>query len=49
MESGEALAKRVTPVGAGPGRKVYFIDRPGAPQSVILAGSLKDADGLSRA
>jgi zinc protease len=35
----------VVPVAAGSGGKVYLIDRPGAPQSVILAAHVSEPGG----
>ena len=43
--AGKAPAKRVAPVAAGSGGKVYLIDRPGAPQSVILAAHVSEPGG----
>jgi len=44
-KAGKAPAKRVVPVAAGSGGKVYLIDRPGAPQSVILAAHVSEPGG----
>jgi zinc protease len=44
-KAGRAPAKRVAPVGAPSGGKVYLVDRPGAPQSVILAGHVSEPGG----
>jgi zinc protease len=41
----KAPAKRVTPVTGATGGRVYLIDRPGAPQSVILAGHVSEPGG----
>ena len=42
---GQAPAKRVQTVPATPGKRVYLIDRPGAPQSVIVAAHVSEAGG----
>jgi len=44
-KAGKAPAKRVAPVSATAGGRVYLIDRPGAPQSVILAGHVSEPGG----
>ena len=44
---GEAPAKRVTTVPRTPGKKVYLIDKPDAPQSVIVAAHVSEAGGLA--
>ena len=44
-KAGKAPAKRVAPVGGATGGRVYLIDRPGAPQSVILAGHVSEPGG----
>jgi zinc protease len=44
-KGGKAPAKRVAPVSASAGGRVYLIDRPGAPQSVILAGHVSESGG----
>jgi zinc protease len=43
--SGMAPAKRVQPVPATAGKRVYLIDRPGAPQSVIVAAHVSETGG----
>ena len=43
--SGTAPAKRVQPVPATAGKRVYLIDRPGAPQSVIVAAHVSETGG----
>jgi zinc protease len=44
-KSGKAPAKRVAPVSPAAGGKVFLINRPGAPQSVILAGHVSEPGG----
>jgi zinc protease len=44
-KAGKAPAKRVAPVSGTSGGRVYLIDRPGAPQSVILAGHVSETGG----
>jgi zinc protease len=44
---GQAPAKQLAPVPDTPGGKVYLIDRPGAPQSVIVATHVTLAGGQS--
>jgi zinc protease len=44
-KAGTAPAKRVTPVSAGSGGRVFLIDRPGAPQSVIVAAHVSEPGG----
>jgi zinc protease len=44
-KTGKAPAKRVAPVSPSAGGRVYLIDRPGAPQSVILAGHVSETGG----
>ena len=43
--SGRAPAKRVQSVPPTSGRRVYLVDRPGAPQSVIVAAHVSEAGG----
>ena len=42
---GPAPAKQIQPVPATAGKRVYLIDRPGAPQSVIVAAHVSEAGG----
>ncbi len=42
---GQAPEKRIQPVPAGSGKRVYLIDRPGAPQSVIVAAHVSEPGG----
>jgi zinc protease len=42
---GQPAAKRVQPVPATSGRRVYLLDRPGAPQSVIVAAHVSERGG----
>ena len=42
---GQAPAKQVRPVPATAGKRVYLIDKPGAPQSVIVAAHVSDTGG----
>src|SRR5688572_27289334 len=44
---GEVPAKRVTTVPRTTGRKVYLIDKPDAPQSVIVAAHVSESGGLA--
>lgn len=44
-KGGQAPAKRVTAVPATTGRRVYLLDRPGAPQSVIVAAHVSEPGG----
>lgn len=37
--------KNITPVGATKGGRVYLIDKPGAPQSTIIASHVSEASG----
>jgi zinc protease len=43
--SGTAPTKRIQPVPATTGKRVYLVDRPGAPQSVIVAAHASEAGG----
>jgi zinc protease len=43
--SGQVPAKRVQPVPATTGKRVYLVDRPGAPQSVIVAAHVSETGG----
>jgi zinc protease len=43
--SGRAPAKRTQPVPPTSGRRVYLVDRPGAPQSVIVAAHVSEPGG----
>ena len=43
--SGQAPTKRVPPVPATSGKRVYLVDRPGAPQSVIVAAHASETGG----
>ncbi|MQA28476.1 MAG: insulinase family protein [Luteitalea sp.] len=43
--AGKTPAKRVQPVPPTSGRRVYLIDKPGAPQSVIVAAHVSEAGG----
>jgi zinc protease len=43
--SGPAPAMRVQPVPATTGKRVYLVDRPGAPQSVIVAAHVSETGG----
>jgi zinc protease len=42
---GQPPAKNVAPVAPGGGRRVYLIDQPGAPQSVIVAAHVSETGG----
>jgi len=42
---GQAPAKRIQSVPATSGKRVYLIDRPGAPQSVIVAAHVSEPGG----
>jgi zinc protease len=42
---GQAPAKQIRPVPATSGRRVYLIDKPGAPQSVIIAAHVSENGG----
>ena len=42
---GETPGKRLVPVPATSGRRVYLIDKPGAPQSVIVAAHVSESGG----
>ena len=42
---GASPTKRIQPVPANAGRRVYLIDRPGAPQSVIVAAHVSEVGG----
>jgi zinc protease len=44
-KAGQAPVKRVQPVPATAGKRVYLIDRPGAPQSVIVAAHVSEPGG----
>jgi zinc protease len=46
-KAGQAPAKRVQPVPPASGRRVYLIDRPGAPQSVVVAAHVSEAGGAA--
>jgi zinc protease len=45
-KSGEAPAKKIDAVPRSTGKKVYLIDKPDAPQSVIVAAHVSEAGGL---
>jgi len=42
---GQPPAKQIRPVPATAGKRVYLIDKPGAPQSVIVAAHVSDTGG----
>ncbi|HEY6359846.1 MAG TPA: pitrilysin family protein [Vicinamibacterales bacterium] len=42
---GQAPAKKIQPVPATSGKRVYLMDRPGAPQSVIVAAHVSEPGG----
>ena len=42
---GQAPAKQIRPVAAAAGKRVYLIDKPGAPQSVIVAAHVSETGG----
>lgn len=42
---GQPPAKRISQVPAAQGRRVYLIDKPGAPQSVIVAAHVSETGG----
>src|SRR5688572_29223920 len=42
---GQAPAKQIRPVPAPAGKRVYLVDKPGAPQSVIVAAHVSDTGG----
>jgi zinc protease len=44
---GQAPAKQVQPIPSTSGRRVFLIDRPGAPQSVIVAAHVSEPGGQS--
>jgi zinc protease len=44
-KAGPAPTKRVQPVPATAGGRVYLVDRPGAPQSVIVAAHVSETGG----
>ena len=44
--AGQAPPKRIQPVPATAGRRVFLVDKPGAPQSVIVAAHVSEAGGL---
>ena len=44
-KSGAAPAKNLTTVAKTPGKKVYLIDKPDAPQSIIVAAHVSEASG----
>ena len=44
-KAGQAPAKRVQAVPSTAGRRVYLLDRPGAPQSVIVAAHVSEPGG----
>ena len=43
--AGQAPAKRIEAVPATAGRRVFLVDKPGAPQSVIVAAHVSEAGG----
>ena len=44
-KAGQAPAKKIQPVPATPGKRVYLMDQPGAPQSVIVAAHVSEPGG----
>ncbi len=44
-QKGQAPAKQIRPVTPPSARRVYLIDKPGAPQSVIVAAQVSDVGG----
>ncbi len=44
--SGSVPVKRIQPVPATAGRRVFLVDKPGAPQSVIVAAHVSEPGGL---
>jgi zinc protease len=44
-QKGQPPAKQIRPVPATAGRRVYLIDKPGAPQSVIVAAHVSNVGG----
>ena len=46
--SGQAPTKRIQPVPPSAGKRVYLVDRPGAPQSVIVAAHASETGGSLR-
>jgi zinc protease len=44
-KGGQPPAKKIQPVPANPGKRVYLMDKPGAPQSVIVAAHVSEPGG----
>jgi zinc protease len=44
-KAGQAPAKKIQEVPATPGKRVYLMDKPGAPQSVIIAAHVSEPGG----